>query len=86
MTVVDFESERAERASTWTRWGDQAPQDQLVIRIRGEVPLSGQPAPAPPGSLFVRRGEAVCRIEANGSLHAAALGRKSRDALEWTPG
>lgn len=81
-TVVDFETERAERRGRWTRWTDRLPASDLVFRVRGQLTLTGGGSPEP-GSQFVRRTHVVCLIEAGGSLRAV---RPPYDNLEWMPG
>lgn len=82
-TVIDFETERAERRCQWMRWADNQPETGLVIRLRGQLTLAGGGAPAP-GSKFVRRTQALCLIPEDGGT--MRLVRPPYDNLEWMPG
>lgn len=82
---VDFEHERAQRRGDWIRWADQTPPDRVVIRLRGEVVMTGSDDVSPEdGSKFVRRGQALCLIPLDGG--AMHMVRPPYRHLEWMPG
>ncbi len=81
--LIDFEHERATRWAKWVRWSTEQPSEDLVVRLRGEVRLTGGDTP-PDGSKFFRRGQTLCMVPADGG--SAHLVQPPYGALEWMPG
>ena len=81
--LIDFEHEKATRWGKWVRWSTEQPAEDLVVRLRGEVRMTGGDSP-PDGSKFFRRGQTLCMMPADGG--SAHLVRPPYGALEWKPG
>ena len=82
-SLIDLDHERAQRSEGWIKWTDQVPPADFRIVLRGEWVMTGQPGPDGVVAKFVRRTNALCRIEPDGSLY---LVRPPYDHLEWKLG
>lgn len=83
MTFRVIEGGGAPAPDGWALWSQAEPPEGAVIRLRGEIVMTGGGTPEP-DSRFCRRGQALCLIPPDGG--AMHIVQPPYQHLEWIPG